>query len=229
MSCSTGSWSNDFTAQQPLCPFGGPPPPGPGCWFGSPPPYPAPCSSVPPPPPPSTSSGIPRPPPPTSQSFAESNDPPEPPLESNSVNGQLATFPNRSVGYIFPKYNVTIHLFVDNILIRNTPVENIVSAGNAKKQVQHAPCDMTFEELIERLDCKKRANTYAPYNVPGQGYPEDNIGIQELFLLDSGRFMLGSRIMLGSPSARHKLGDLWGTGSGIAGRGQPRYIVRLPV
>lgn len=88
---------------------------------------------------------------------------------------------------------------------------------------------MTVAELIEQLDCKKRANHHPPYNVPGHGYPEHAIGVQELFEIERGRFMCGSNIMLTDPQAQQKLGDVWGPGAGNAGEGKPRYLVRWPV
>lgn len=220
---------NPFAA--PPCPFGAPTAPG---WYQctpAPPPY----SSGPPPPPPpvpgptAPSWAPPPPPPPASHAFGGTNDDAEEPLEGNRVKGQLATFPDRSAGYIFPRRNVTIHLFKDNVISKYPPVSNIVTTQNDKFNVQHAPCDMTFEELIEQINCRKRANWHPPYNTPGHGYPEHLIGVQELLELDRGRFMLGSKIMLTDPQAKSKLGELWSDSAGNAGQGKPRYIVRLPV
>jgi len=124
---------------------------------------------------------------------------------------------------------VTIHLFTENVVSKHQPVNGIVTTQNEKFNVQHAPCDMTFEELIEQINCRKRANHHPPYSIPGHGYPEHLIGIQELLELDRGRFMPGSKIMLTDPQAKSKLGELWSDSAGNAGQGKPRYIVRLPV
>lgn len=216
----------------PACPFG---PSGSGPYWFSPSPYMAkPCPTLtswlpPPPPPPAAPTGPPKPPPPPSHPFGGSDDYPELPVAGNRVKGQLATFPDKSVGYIFPRRNVTIHLFAENVILRHPPENNVVTAHHAKFNVQHAPCDMNVEELIEQLDCRKRANHHPPYNQPGHGYPEHGIGVQELLEWDRGKFILGDRIMLNDARAKCKLGDLWSEATGNAGEVKPIYLVRLPV
>ena len=83
---------------------------------------------------------------------------------------------------------------------------------------------MTFEELIDQLDCKVRANTYPPYNEPGRGYPDHLIGVQELLKTGDDEWELGTKVCLGDRNARRKLADLWDDVEG----GEPRWIVRLP-
>ena len=210
----------------PPCPFGAPPAP----WWAGPPAPPPYYSGPPTPAPPTSSHKIPRPPPPASHSFGGTDEEAEEPLEGNRVKGQLASFPDTNSGYIFPQNNVTIHLFSQNVLTKYPPRNNMITIRNDKFNVQHAPCDMTMEELIIQIDCEKRANYHSPYNRPGHGYPRHLIGVQELLEMGGGgRFMLGTKIMLTDCQAKSRLGDLWSDASGNAGQEKPRYLVRLPV
>lgn len=209
------------------CPFGSAPPP----WAcaPAPPPY-CPGPPVPPIPTPiATPWKPPRPPPPASHSFGGTNEEAEQPLAGNRIKGQLPTFPDKSTGYLFPKENVTLHLFAQNVISKYASNNNVITITDDKFNVQHAPCNMTFEELIDRIDCRSRANYHPPYNQPGQGYPEHLIGIQELLELGGGQFMLGSKIMLTDPRVKSRIGEIWPDTAGSAGQHKPRYIVRLPV
>lgn len=231
---------NPYAAPLPPCPFGLPgwaPPPAP--FFAAPaPPAPPPYYTVaaPPPPPappapPAPPPGPPMPPPP-GHPFGSSDEPPEPPMSGNRLNNQLATFPDRSVGYIFSKRNIGLHVFKENIITKHAPgaqAGGVLEVDGDRFMTQYASASMTFEELIEQLDCRSRANHYPPYNQPGKGYPEHCIGLQELIRLDDTRYQIGARIVLTDYNAKRKLGDLWPSSAGTAGGSEPRYIVRLPV
>ena len=153
-------------------------------------------------------------------------------MSGNRLNNQLATFPDKSVGYIFPKRNIGLHVFKQNIILKHAPhgqTGGVIEVDGDGFTTQYASANMTFEELIEQLDCSSRANKHPPYNQPDNGYPEHLIGIQEVIRLDDTRYQIGARIVLTDYNAKRKLGDLWPTSAGSAGGSEPRYIVRLPV
>lgn len=211
-----------------------PPPPygAPPCPFGLPPGAPPPWCAMPQPQPSPSPWEPPRPPTPPGHAFSSSNQPPQPPVEGNRVKGQLATFPNNSAGYIFPRHNITFHMFNQNVLhkYRDRMVNNSFTIDNNDTwTAEHAPCSMTIEELILQLDCVKRANHHPPYNQPGRGYPEAEIGIQELIDCGGGRYMLGSKFTLTDNVRFSRIGDIWPAWTGDAGQVKPPYIVRMPV
>lgn len=221
--------------------------PGPaGCWFGPPvaPPFPPPpCPPAPPyfaptPVPAMTPFDIPRPPDPAlarhSQEFSGTNER-KPPLKANRVNGKLARFDNDgTTSYIFPKHNVTLHIFDTNIIHKyapNTGTGEIRPLGrDANFNTEVVPDFMTFRELIEALECQDRANKHPPWN--RCGYPEENIGIQEVLPTGRGTFVMGTRLTLKSHEPERldqRIGDTWSSAVGAAGGDKPVYIVRLPV
>lgn len=174
-------------------------------------------------------SGPPRPPPPAYHCFDRTNDDADEPLTGNRVNGKLATFPDKRAGYIFPRQNMTFHLFIDNVISKYPSFDGAITTRGDESKIEEVSCDMTLEELIEQIDCRKRANWHPPYNVPGHGYPEQLIGIQELLKVGDGRFTPGPKFMLTGPLARSKLRQIWPEAVSNTGQGRTIYIVRLPV
>jgi len=121
-------------------------------------------------------------------------------------------------------------MFSQNVMQKYGVVNNIVTvSGNDKHTVQRVGCEMTFRELIEQLDCEKRANTWHPWNLPDCGYPRKLIGIQQLLPCGTNQFRLGSKIALADFRANSKIEDLWPDTVGQAGGSPPVWIVRLPV
>jgi hypothetical protein len=181
--------------------------------------------------------GIAKPPPPPAQEFYSTKEL-EPPVRGNRVKGQLPKFDN-GMGYIFPEKNCVLHILKHNVLANKSPVPgsdavqgqgryqfNIVQEGFTAQTV---PCSMTFEELIKQTSCQDRANHHPPYNQPGQGYPENHIGIQELLPVGDGSYVLGIKITMKSYQAKAQIGEIWPDTVGSAGEQKPKIILRLPV
>lgn len=169
------------------------------------------------------------------------------PYEANRVNGQLPKFEN-GMNYIFPTNNCTLHVFENNIIQKyapNTGEGEIKPIGSDLDfQVHTVSCDLTFKELIEKLDTVKRAHAH-PY-WKKKGYPPEHIGFREMLPTGNGTFIIGSGIMLrdysveqeeqdrraGRVPRQHRsldrLETLWPSTVGSAGGEKPRYIVRVP-
>lgn len=150
-----------------------------------------------------------------------------PPLTGNKVLGITPSFPGNIPSYIFPKHNVVVHLFHENVVNKYPSRQDgsvyVPSYSNNLWTAHFVPCNMLISEFIEQIDCVKRANHYQPY-------PEYGIGIQELHEQEqNGVFTLGSRIMLNDHRASNTIGDLWQPGTGQAGGSKPPYLVRIPV
>lgn len=165
---------------------------------------------------------------------APARDQGEPPMSGNRVKGQLISLKD-GTGVIMPRETAIVHVFTENLVNKYPPKSEhpnmIYIPPRAKKNftAQHVPCNMTLQEFILQIDCKKRANTHFPYSQPGQEYPEDLIGFQELVDLDNGWFALGEKICLGDTKAQSKVRELFNTLQGEAGYEKPRYVVRFPV
>jgi hypothetical protein len=137
------------------------------------------------------------------------------------------------MGYIFPKRNTMFHIFHENVIskyaVPGATYFTVPGFSNNLWSAYAAPSDMSIYELIEGIDCVKRAEEEsARRNLPSP--PLHAIGIQVLIEDDSrpGGFMFGSKIMLDDPGLWEAIRTRWSDATGEAGQAKPPFLVRLP-